>query len=157
MGWTRRGLLHTSVAGAGVGIAGLAAASPAAGAPSGGSPGTGGRQGRLHVTTATVEYTERLLGTDAAAPLLSWELSGEEGARDARQSAYQIRAATDPRALTSGRRLLWDTGRVASDRSVAVPYAGPELPPRTRCHWQVRVWDADGHVSPWSTAGWWET
>ncbi|MFE4643223.1 alpha-L-rhamnosidase N-terminal domain-containing protein, partial [Streptomyces sp. NPDC056730] len=157
MGWTRRGLLHTSVAGAGVGIAGLAAASPAAGAPSGGSSGTGGRRAGLRVATATVEYTERLLGTDVAAPLLSWELSGASDARGARQSAYQIRAANDPRALAAGRQLLWDTGRVASDRTVAVPYAGPGLPPRTRCHWQVRVWDGDGRVSPWSTAGWWET
>ncbi|MYZ41170.1 hypothetical protein, partial [Streptomyces sp. SID4917] len=35
--------------------------------------------------------------------------------------------------------------------------AAPPLPSRTRCHWQVRVWDAEGHASPWSTAGWWET
>ncbi|WP_405983831.1 family 78 glycoside hydrolase catalytic domain [Streptomyces sp. NBC_00872] len=209
MGWTRRGLLHTSVIGAGAGIAGLVTASPAAagtlpGAAVTGPEGKGARTGRLRVVRTTVEYAERLLGTDVTAPLLSWELDGGEGAREgegeggsegkyegkdagkyegkddgkgvgrddgkgvvlgtgpgggrgARQSAYQIRAAADPRDLAAGRGLLWDTGRVESDRAVAVPYAGPPLPPRTRCHWQVRVWDAEGRASRWSAAGWWET
>ncbi|MYZ35259.1 hypothetical protein GT002_09100, partial [Streptomyces sp. SID4917] len=145
MGWTRRGLLHTSVMGAGAGIAGLAAAPPAA------AMEKGARAGRLRVVRATVEYAERLLGTDVRAPLLSWELDGDgdggegrgagrSGARGARQSAYQIRAAADPRDLAAGRRLLWDTGRVESDRGVAVPYTGPPLPSRTRCHWQGRGW-----------------
>ena len=160
MGWTRRGLLHTSVVGAGAGIAGLAAASGAAAGTPAGEGADATRTARLRVATATVEYVEHLLGTDVAAPLLSWELDSREpggDGRGARQSAYQIRAATDPRDLAAGRRLVWDTGRVESDRSLAVPYAGRALAPRTRCHWQVRVWDADGHASPWSTAGWWET
>ncbi|CAM5620413.1 hypothetical protein SVIOM342S_07831 [Streptomyces violaceorubidus] len=52
---------------------------------------------------------------------------------------------------------MWDSGRVASDRSVGVPYGGPVLRPRTRYHWQVRVWDAAGRRSPWSETRWWET
>ncbi|MFE7123206.1 family 78 glycoside hydrolase catalytic domain [Streptomyces sp. NPDC057617] len=153
MGWTRRALLNASVAGAGAGVAALAAGSPASAKP---SKGEAARGGRLRIVRTTVEYAERLLGTDVAAPLLSWELDGGDG-RGARQGAYRIRAAADARDLAAGRELLWDTGRVASDRSVAVPYAGPALPPRTRCHWQVRVWDAEGHASEWSTAGWWES
>ncbi|WP_329061451.1 family 78 glycoside hydrolase catalytic domain [Streptomyces sp. NBC_01429] len=168
MGWTRRGLLHTSVVGAGAGVLGAAAASPAGASGAAGGPAGKGGGGALRVVTATVEYTERLLGTDVARPLLSWELEatgapsggrgqGRGGRPSARQSAYRIRAAADPRDLAAGRGLLWDSGRVDSDRSVAVPYGGPALAPRTRCHWQVRVWDADGHASPWSTAGWWES
>ncbi|MEV7085170.1 family 78 glycoside hydrolase catalytic domain [Streptomyces sp. NPDC093085] len=158
MGWTRRGLLHTSVLGAGAGLTGLTVGSPAAaqgpgepGAP--GAAGGGGGAG-LRIVSTTVEYADHVLGTDVAAPLLSWVLDGGRGAR---QSGYQIRAATGPRALSAGRRLLWDTGRVASDRTVAVAYAGPALPPRTRCHWQVRVWDAEGRASAWSEPRWWET
>ncbi|MFC9430915.1 family 78 glycoside hydrolase catalytic domain [Streptomyces sp. NPDC056987] len=165
MGWTRRGLLHTSALGAGAGLAGLAMGSgTAAASPSGGPAGEGGRSGRLRIDSATVEYAEHVLGTDVAAPLLSWVLGAvpdggptPDGGPGVRQSAYQIRAATGRRALLAGRELLWDTGRVASDRTVAVPYAGPALPPRTRCHWQVRVWDGAGRASAWSTPGWWET
>ncbi|MFD6988936.1 family 78 glycoside hydrolase catalytic domain [Streptomyces sp. NPDC059943] len=156
MGWTRRGLLGTSVVAAGAGIVSLAAgpaASAATPAKGGGSPR--GNGGGLRVVAPKVEYAEHVLGTDNPTPLLSWELTAD--GHGARQSAYQIRAATDPHDLAKGRELLWDTGRVTSGRAVAVPYAGPALPPRTRCHWQVRVWDGDGDVSRWSTAGWWET
>ncbi|MFJ2211567.1 family 78 glycoside hydrolase catalytic domain [Streptomyces sp. NPDC101062] len=150
MGWTRRGLLHTSALGAGAGLL----AGPAMGSPAAAAAPTRGRAGRLRIASATVEYADHVLGTDVAAPLLSWVLDGGRGAR---QGAYQIRAATGRRALAAGRELLWDTGRVASDRTVAVPYAGPALPPRTRCHWQVRVWDHEGRASAWSEPGWWET
>ncbi|TXL85832.1 hydrolase [Streptomyces sp. IB2014 016-6] len=153
MGWTRRGLLGTSVVGAGAGIVSLAAG-PAASAATP-AKGTDRPVGGLRVVAPKVEYAEHVLGTDNPAPLLSWELTAD--GHGARQSAYQIRAATDPRDLAKGRQLLWDTGKVTSGRTVAVPYAGPALPPRTRCHWQVRVWDGDGEVSRWSTAGWWET
>lgn len=156
MGWTRRGLLGTSVVSAGAGIVSLAAGPAAsAAAPGRGGESSGANGGALRVVAAKVEYAEHVLGTDNPTPLLSWELTAD--GHDARQSAYQIRAATDPRDLAKGRQLLWDTGKVTSGRGVAVPYAGPALPPRTRCHWQVRVWDGDGDVSPWSTAGWWET
>ncbi|WP_405608863.1 glycoside hydrolase family 78 protein [Streptomyces sp. NBC_01511] len=142
--------------GAGAGIVSLAAG-PAASAATpgkGGAP-TGADRGGLRVVAAKVEYAQHVLGTDNPTPLLSWELTAD--GHGARQSAYQIRAATDPRDLAKGRQLLWDTGKVTSARGVAVPYAGPALPPRTRCHWQVRVWDGDGDVSRWSRAGWWET
>ncbi|WP_405792978.1 family 78 glycoside hydrolase catalytic domain [Streptomyces sp. NBC_01506] len=160
MGWTRRGLLGTSVVGAGAGIVSLAAG-PAASAATLGKgdealdSDSDGDSDRLRVVAAKVEYAQHVLGTDNPTPLLSWELTA--GGHGARQSAYQIRAATDPRNLAKGRQLLWDSGKVTSARGVAVPYAGPALPPRTRCHWQVRVWDGDGDVSRWSTASWWET
>ncbi|MFJ4923788.1 family 78 glycoside hydrolase catalytic domain [Streptomyces sp. NPDC088725] len=160
MGWTRRGLLHTSVVGAGAGLAGLApgpasAAQEAGGARRPGALGESAGAGRLRIVATTVENAAHLLGTDSGTPSLSWELTA--GGNSARQSAYQIRAAREPGDLTAGRRLLWDTGRTVSDRSVAVPYAGSALPPRTRCHWQVRVWDTEGHASAWSEPGWWET
>lgn len=154
MGWTRRGLLGTSLVGAGTGIVSLAGSPAASAATPEEGPARGGARG-LRVVTTTVEYARYLLGTDDPTPLLSWE-SAADG-HGAGQRAYQLRAATDPRDLARGRRLLWDTGRTDSARSVAVPYGGPALPPRTRCHWQVRVWDTSGRVSDWSPAGWWET
>lgn len=66
------------------------------------------------------------------------------------QSAYQLRVATSPAALASGRPDVWDSGRVASRLQNHVAYAGPALRADTRYHWQVRAWDRDGQPSPWS-------
>src|SRR5882762_8760846 len=96
----------------------------------------------LSVERTTVEYEETLLGTDIANPRLSWVLA--TGLDGMRQTAYQVRV--------NG---VWDSGKVFSDRSVNVPYAGPPLRPRTRYSWQVRVWDAQDRPSDWSPVRWW--
>lgn len=107
----------------------------------------------LRVTAPTVEYVQHPLGVDAQRPRLSWPLVSDEA--DMRQSAYQIRVATTASGLPHPD--VWDSGKVTSGESVLVPYRGPGLEPRTRYHWSVRVWDADGRVSDWSAPSWWET
>ncbi|MFI1393574.1 family 78 glycoside hydrolase catalytic domain [Streptomyces sp. NPDC020681] len=148
--WNRRVFLRAAVSTA---AAGAASAYVSGNAFADSARQRAPRAGRLRVERTTVEYAPNLLGTDSAAPQLSWELAAE--GRGARQSAYQVRVATDPREL--GRRPRWDSGRVVSDRTVNVPYAGPKLTDRTRYHWQVRVWDELGSASPWSAVRWWET
>jgi alpha-L-rhamnosidase len=96
------------------------------------------------------EYKVNPLGIDAPQPRLGWQLVSE--ARGVVQSAYQVQVATDTRFS----RVLWDSGKVASDRSVHVPYAGPALGSSQRYHWRVRVWDGSGLASAWSAPAWWE-
>jgi alpha-L-rhamnosidase len=148
--WNRRAFLRTSAAGAGAGVIGLGqGAVPAAAA--GPDDGRGGAA-ELRVERTTVEYAPVLLGTDVAEPRLSWELAAPGSG--ARQSAYQVRVTLDPAGEGDA---VWDSGRVGSDQTVGVPYGGPALTPRTRYHWRVRVWDADGRPSAWSRVSWWET
>jgi len=52
---------------------------------------------------------------------------------------------------------VWDSGKVASARTVGVAYGGPPLAPHTRYRWRVRIWDERGRVSSWSPESWWET
>ena len=100
------------------------------------------------------EYKENPLGLDEPRPRLSWIVNDDR--RGARQSAYRVLVASSPRALDADEGDLWDSGKVDSDQSVHVEYAGEELASRERCWWMVRTWDADGRPSPWSDAAWWE-
>ncbi len=50
--------------------------------------------------------------------------------------------------LNSGKPDVWDSGRVASDKSFGVVYGGPELAASTRYYWRVEVWDKDGKPYP---------
>jgi len=94
------------------------------------------------------------LGLDAPNPRFSWRLRSNERAKI--QSAYQVRVSTDLHDLSSGRHLLWDSGKVSSSGSVQQPYSGPTLLSRQRYFWQVRVWDERGAASDWSNPAHWE-
>ncbi len=77
------------------------------------------------------------LGIDDPRPRLSWQL--RDPSFGARQSAYQIQIATKPSRLTQDKPDIWDSGKIASDRSVGVPYAGPALTAEKRYYWRVKV------------------
>ncbi|MEV8592608.1 family 78 glycoside hydrolase catalytic domain [Streptomyces sp. NPDC052012] len=107
------------------------------------------------VTGLTVEHRVNPLGTDTARPRFGWRT--DSAARGRRQSAYRILVATAPSRLTPGRADVWDSGRVTSPDSVAVPYDGPKLRAATRYHWTVTVWDEHGRARPARDAAHFET
>ena len=76
-------------------------------------------------------------------------------AAGAKQTAYQILVASTPEKLAADEGDLWDSGRVASDQSTQVVYAGKPLLSRTRCHWKVRLWDAEGNPTAYSKPAVW--
>ena len=59
--------------------------------------------------------------------------------------------------LASGKADVWDSGRVASNQSVNVRYAGPALAVSKRYYWRVNAWDQNGKAYPPSDVTWWET
>jgi alpha-L-rhamnosidase len=110
--------------------------------------------GTLRVTRLRTEYKENPLGIDSPQPRFRWQL--QSGSRGVVQSAYELRVARSESAARAGRDLVWGSGRVASDASTQVPYAGPALRSGERLYWQVRVWDGGGRASAWSEPGSWE-
>jgi alpha-L-rhamnosidase len=121
-------------------VAGALVASSAPGADSA-SPATPGQ--------LRVEYSETPLGIDVAAPRFGWQMQLPPGLRGVSQSAYRI-VVTGPDGATA-----WDTGKVASAVSLAIPYAGSPLEPSTRYVWTVTVWDQTGAAA--SQSSWFET
>ncbi|MBV8631681.1 MAG: family 78 glycoside hydrolase catalytic domain [Silvibacterium sp.] len=95
------------------------------------------------------------IGLDIPHPQLSWQLQDDRFA--AKQTAYQVQVATTPDLLLGGKADVWDSGRIASDKSVGVVYGGPALKPEQRYYWRVQTWDKDGKAYPPSDITWWET
>ncbi len=100
------------------------------------------------------EYLDNPLGIDTPQPRLSWVLQSRQRAQQ--QTAYQILAATSEALLQADTGDLWDTGKVASDQTLHVVYAGKALASCQRCYWKVRVWDKDGKASADSRPAYWE-
>src|SRR5580658_10410793 len=93
------------------------------------------------------------LGVDVAQPRFIWQVQSDE--RDQVQTAYQVVVASSKKLLENNRGDLWDSGRVSSDNSVNVEYAGSLLISRQQCFWKVKIWDKNGHASDWSAAARW--
>ncbi len=106
------------------------------------------------LTALRTEYQENPLGIDATRPRFSWQLASER--RGVRQTAYQLQLADSADALTRSRQLTWDSGKVMSDASTQVTYAGPAVASGRRYVWRVRCWDETGAATVWSTPAWFE-
>ena len=92
----------------------------------------------LTVTSLRCECRTDPLGVDVTQPRFSWRM--ESGRRGQRQTAYRLVVGD-----------VWDSGKVSTDQSVGVNYAGRQLHSGRRYSWKVMVWDKDGQPSPWST------
>ncbi len=99
------------------------------------------------------EFSAEPLGVDAPQPRLFWKLESSD--RGARQSAYQILVASSGKNLARDHGDLWDSGKIASDETLHLRYAGKPLASAQTVFWKVRAWDADGKASPWSQPTTW--
>ncbi len=93
------------------------------------------------------EYLTNPLAIDDAHPRLSWIIESAE--RGARQSAYRI-------VVTTGATTLWDSGKVASDETVNIPYSGKPLAPLQKYDWKVQVWNGEDKPGAWSAPASWQ-
>lgn len=99
------------------------------------------------LSSLKVEYEETPLGIDAEKPRFSWRMASDK--RGQSQSAYQI-TVTDQEGQE-----VWNTGKIESDISLNIEYAGKPLQPCTRYDWEVQVWDQDNSLL--SAKSWFET
>ncbi len=110
-----------------------------------------GHVGPVHLRVNSLDSP---LGIDDATPNFSWEL--RDGARGARQTAYQVLVASKADLLVDGKTDVWNSGKVETGQSLNVRYAGPALTPSTRYWWRVKLW-GPGRTYPESAGDWFET
>ncbi len=94
------------------------------------------------------------LAINSVHPRLSWVLPWK--GRGQFQSAYDILVASSPKLLAHNQGNIWNSGKVLSDQSINIPYAGSALTSRQRCFWKVRVWNQAGEVSHYSAVAQWQ-
>ena len=111
-----------------------------------------GLQAQVAITGLRCEQMINPQGIDARAPRLSWQITGTQ--RGILQTAYQVLVASSPETLATNKGDLWNSGKIAGDKSVLVPYKGTALKSRQSCYWKVKTWTTAGE-SDWSAAGSW--
>jgi alpha-L-rhamnosidase len=104
--------------------------------------------GPLMPTDLRCEYLSSPLGIDVRQPRFAWVLRHTE--RGEHQSAYQVLVATQAESLDQDRGDQWDSGKVSSDDSTQVVYAGKPLETGRTYYWKIRYWDKEGNASPFS-------
>ncbi len=105
------------------------------------------------INTLTTENQAEPEGINGTQPHLSWIM--ESSTRGQKQNAYQVLVASSQDLLDQDKGDLWNSKKQKSDQSILVKYAGKELQSGMNCYWKVRIWDKDGHVSPWSSTAHW--
>lgn len=97
-----------------------------------------------------VEFLEgvSVQGVVDATPDFGWMLHSDK--TNNVQTAYRILVAKDVQTLAKNEGDLWDSGKVTSEESVNVKYAGkPLVASQTYC-WKVKTWVKNGDEQPWS-------
>gem|GEM_PF-6597287 len=72
------------------------------------------------------------------------------GGRGQHQTAWRVLVATSQTVSQEDRGDLWDSGKVDSDQSAHVRYAGRPPGQGQAAFWKVSLWDRDGKPGPWS-------
>lgn len=94
------------------------------------------------LTELRVEMQENPVGVGTLIPRFSWQISTRKG--EVMQKAYQIMVAETEKGLKNASLAVWQSGKVYSDQSVLVKYAGKPLESGKRYFWQVKVWTNQG-------------
>ena len=94
----------------------------------------------VSVSNLRVENLKNPLGLDTDKPRFSWITSSDQ--QDVKQTAYEI-------VVSGDHGELWNSGKVASNEQLWIPYAGEQLKSGTFCTWKIKVYTNKGETA-WS-------
>lgn len=104
-------------------------------------------------TNLRCEYLTEPIGIDVSIPRFSWRI---ESAKSFTQEYYQIEIATSKELLQNGKADVWNSGRIAGNKMLAV-FEGKALSSFRRYYWQVTVWDKENKIKKTSEVSTFET
>ena len=107
----------------------------------------------INIQNLRCEYLTNPPCIDVVSPRLSWILESPQ--RGERQTAYQVIVSSTKKKLSENQGDLWSSGKVDSDQTIQLEYAGKPLKSGMSCFWKVRVWNSAGKVSEWSKPAFW--
>ena len=103
----------------------------------------------------TCEYQLNPIGIDVHKPRFSWTMTSP--LKNQQQSAYEVLVSSNEKELNRGKGELWSSGKVNSNQSIQIEYAGKPLESFTKYYWKVRVYDQQNKSSKWSAVNSFET
>jgi len=106
---------------------------------------------QVQISDLRVEHLTNPVGLDETQPKFGWILTS--GKRNVMQTAYEIEVCDN---ATMKGNPVWKTGKVNSDASINIEYAGNKLQSGKRYFWRARVWDNKGKSSGWSPVNYWQ-
>ena len=83
------------------------------------------------------DYAVNPLGVDSQPPRLFWKLKSSANGQS--QFAYEILVASSAKKLNDDHGDLWDSGKIISDDTIQINYAGQKLSSSQQVFWKVRV------------------
>ncbi len=101
------------------------------------SPGTDSDNNAMKIVQMLTNGVNNPVAVDRDLISFSWELTS--GRRGAMQSAYSITV----KEKSTGTQ-VWDSGKIVSDKSAGILYAGPELSAAAKYLVELHVWDENG-------------
>ena len=121
-------------------------------------------EAQFKIKNLQVEYQSEPLGLDEAHPRFSWQMESVKATRGEKQSAYRITVEN------SQKKIVWDSQKITSDISLAIPYSGLSLQAMDKYTWKVQVWNQNklsniasssfetglmsGQINAWNGAEW---
>ena len=107
---------------------------------------------QVTVTNLKCEWLVNPLGIDVERPRLSWQI--QSGQKNVQQTGYQVLVASSIEKLLEAKADIWNSGKINSDQSVNVSYAGKPLASGLKYYWKVKIFTNAGEAEPAETAYW---
>ena len=105
---------------------------------------------QLSVSNLHCEMLVNPLGIETKQPRLSWQLNSLT--RNVVQTSYQVIVSSSAANLKQNKGDIWNSGKVFTNKSLHIAYAGPALKPATHYFWKVLVGTNKGQAQTTQSA-----